>query len=441
MELMIATTISIMVMGATVTLFGVVGDKINAGRAMIETNDRLRSTQNLLRRDLRGATVSFLPWEQPSAGSGFFEIVKGPAATNRDSNDVKLNAPSAMIGYTQDYLMFTTRSPDLPFTGRFTPGGSPRTIESQVAEVIWYVQPTLNAAGIATNPPTYTLYRRQFLVLPTILTDTGTTPPPATYFENNDVSAHLVSGQVVANSLADLTYRENRFAHVPSPAPYLINNPAGLKPFQPPYLPNGAPNPIGSQRYGEDVVLTNVLSFDVKVWDPGAEVRFDPAHQNTPLVPSDPGWTGGTKFNPPQYGAYVDLNYNSGVRITNPASAPPTYFAGPDYGNGNSKFGSTFGLTVSNSTKNYATFDTWSLGYEYWNSAISSSQSANQAFDGFDDGGSGVSGKYGVDNPNERMTCPPYPVPLRGVQVKIRVYEPTSRQVREITVAETFLPD
>ena len=54
---------------------------------------------------------------------------------------------------------------------------------------------------------------------------------------------------------------------------------------------------------------------------------------------------------------------------------------------------------------------------------------------GFDDNGNGV------DNPTERNTSPPYPVPLRGIQIKIRVYEPTTEQVREVTVTETFLPD
>ncbi len=35
---------------------------------------------------------------------------------------------------------------------------------------------------------------------------------------------------------------------------------------------------------------------------------------------------------------------------------------------------------------------------------------------------------------------PPYPYPLRGVQIKIRVYEPNSKLVREVTVEETFVP-
>ena len=45
----------------------------------------------------------------------------------------------------------------------------------------------------------------------------------------------------------------------------------------------------------------------------------------------------------------------------------------------------------------------------------------------------------GVDDPNERETFPPYPVSLRGIQVKIRIYERDSRQIREVTVMQDFL--
>ena len=45
-----------------------------------------------------------------------------------------------------------------------------------------------------------------------------------------------------------------------------------------------------------------------------------------------------------------------------------------------------------------------------------------------------------VDEPDEMETSPPYPVPLRGIQIKIRVFEPDSRQIREVTVVQDFLP-
>ena len=44
----------------------------------------------------------------------------------------------------------------------------------------------------------------------------------------------------------------------------------------------------------------------------------------------------------------------------------------------------------------------------------------------------------GVDDLGERETQPPYAVPLRGIQIKIRVFEPGSRQVREVTIIQKF---
>jgi hypothetical protein len=55
--------------------------------------------------------------------------------------------------------------------------------------------------------------------------------------------------------------------------------------------------------------------------------------------------------------------------------------------------------------------------------------------DGFDSNANGI-----VDDTGELRTAPPYAVPLRGIQVKIRVFEPDSRQVREVTVVQDFLP-
>ena len=45
-----------------------------------------------------------------------------------------------------------------------------------------------------------------------------------------------------------------------------------------------------------------------------------------------------------------------------------------------------------------------------------------------------------VNDLSERITSLPYPVPLRGIQIKIRCFEPDSRQVREITIEHDFLP-
>jgi hypothetical protein len=44
-----------------------------------------------------------------------------------------------------------------------------------------------------------------------------------------------------------------------------------------------------------------------------------------------------------------------------------------------------------------------------------------------------------VDDVGERETVPPYSQPLRGLRVRIRMYEPSTRQIRQATVETDFL--
>jgi hypothetical protein len=429
-------------------------------------------------------------WNRAEDASGYFELVKGPS-TSWDKNVSPTTSSTTngatLTGYTKDGLFFTTRSSGAPFTGRaVTTSNQAINIESQVAEVAWFLQPTSltppSTGFTPTVPPTYTLYRRQLLVLPGIGTTVATGSPAVitagNYYDTNvapsawvplsDISAHpdgttvgagWQSMNMVLNSLADLSYRENRFAHFyppscsnsnlwgnssfgsgSSPFPVVISQ---VQPF--PSTPATDPN----LRYGEDVVLTNVLSFDVKVWDPWAQVLQD-ANGN-PLVPSDPGYGSGTKIGNGVYGAYVDLNWGAGLpttAYTNPSGVSAPYFALGYYGAGQKSYLAPSGTPVQmNSQTQFpmqgsATYDTWPAGYEAWlyNAANSGTPiSSNQAFDGMDSIGSGASG--GVDSPNERLTSPPYPVPIRGVQIKIRTYEFSTKQVREATIEESFVPD
>jgi hypothetical protein len=65
-----------------------------------------------------------------------------------------------------------------------------------------------------------------------------------------------------------------------------------------------------------------------------------------------------------------------------------------------------------------------------------------RSHNGFDDqiAETGAVANGVVDDDVEKLTSPPYPHPLRGIQVKIRVFEPDSRQIREVTVVQEFLP-
>jgi hypothetical protein len=73
-----------------------------------------------------------------------------------------------------------------------------------------------------------------------------------------------------------------------------------------------------------------------------------------------------------------------------------------------------------------ATYDTWSRHYEF--------------NDDDDDKDCVVDeGTTDLDYTGNVETSPPYPVPLRGVEVRIRCYEPISKQVRQITVRHSLI--
>ena len=81
-------------------------------------------------------------------------------------------------------------------------------------------------------------------------------------------------------------------------------------------------------------------------------------------------------------------------------------------------------------------YDTWSFHYEHDGINQDLDSDIDEGTDGFDN-----DGDNGVDDIGERETSPPYPVPLRGIQVRIRVYEPDSRSIREVSINQHFVPE
>ena len=47
----------------------------------------------------------------------------------------------------------------------------------------------------------------------------------------------------------------------------------------------------------------------------------------------------------------------------------------------------------------------------------------------------------GVDDHTERETSPPYPVDLRGIEVRIRMMDLNTRQVRQVSIVGDFVPE
>lgn len=416
-EMMVATTMSLIILGIIAQLFGMLGKGVSGSRSALTLSEQLRGVGNTLRTDLAGLTVPTLPPAAPDSDAGYLEIIEGPL-----TDDPGAARMVALTGDCDDALLLTTRALGSPFVGRFENG----SIESQYAEVAWFCRQS--PAQPVTGSTLYTLYRRQLLVMGYVgagnfasgSNSIGGTLPAA-YAEYDLALRNNGSGRLFPNSLGDLTKRENRFLHNLGGT---INN--SLYPYDD-FLTNlPAAGTLSGARFGEDIVLNNVLAFDVRVFDPEAPVQ---AVGQVAAIPGDPGYGAGTSTT--AKGAYIDLGTVGGSAISLSSAFPPA---------GTSALMSA-GVRVTGTggtTANKAmtrTYDTFSLHYEFNGVDEDGDGTIDQGTNGQDDNADGV-----IDDANERETSAPYPVPLRGLEVRIRCYEPSSRQVRQITVRHTFVP-
>ncbi len=480
-ELLIALAITMIMMGSVVTLFANMTTSVTDSRALIGVSERLRFARDTLQSDLGGHTAPAKPPISPAADAGFIELIEG--LTNFDFGMVVpsvaafphvqlysggTSAPppypsgNALLGDIDDIIHMTVRSTGKPFTGYL----NGPIAESQTAEVIWFCLPNgrllINADGTTTQ--LCTLYRRVLLVLPGYKVPAGQTVAGGAMYANYDLSARtlpssdpVAPGATIANTLGDLTKRENRFFHgtpgsnVPANFPFQLNN-------NPVFM--AANMILKNNRLGEDVVLDNVLAFDVRVFDPLAQVLPEVAPPTIPtalLTPSDlyfpiktqndpstVGLVGGT------IGAYVDMGYINMSRSV-------VYHNFSHFGNAKTCGGVGFSLLYPLAGLAYpcATFDTWSTHYDSNGYDEDGVGGIDQGVNGLDDPGTGlpVNGVVddppiadktmatGVTSPGESETMAPFPYPLRGMQVTLRVYEPDSRQVRQVTVTQSFVPE
>ena len=168
------------------------------------------------------------------------------------------------------------------------------------------------------------------------------------------------------------------------------------------------------------IVLSNVIAFDIQVYDPDARRYVVRAGNNPqdPIVdvanPSEIGAVLGVangQFSPFAQGAFVDL----GKGRREPGT-PPILFNPPH-----------------RRYENEAVYDTGTTQYD--------SDSVN------DPGKNGVDDPpyYGDGEPNgiiddfeEKASVPPYNVPLRGIKISMRVIEPNTKQIRQLTIIKSF---
>ena len=102
-EILVATTLALLLLGAVVAMFGNVAGAITDSRSMLEAADRLRLAEERLQMDLAGVTVTMNPPRDPANNEGYFEYIEGPitaatASTVAKNTDVTGTPPNDTDG-------------------------------------------------------------------------------------------------------------------------------------------------------------------------------------------------------------------------------------------------------------------------------------------------------------------------------------------------------
>jgi type II secretory pathway pseudopilin PulG len=362
------------------------------------------------------------------------------------------SAPDYNVG---DISLHPTYSPpSAPYSTLFT---------SYWAEVTYFVKPQSPAKYTdATGAvPLYNLYRRQALLVNSPTTNTVPTYPTAAGNSLKDMSvSNLVSQQLLFNRPTDATEPVRRWGMLPAvlntggnpPPPYgqtcparAVNGVAILPPFQNLYeeaIANVAgatsatvyADPLLGPRIGGDLLLTNVVNFEVKVlWEP---VVYGP---NT------------SRFFNPQTGALVCAADGT------PPQQAVGGVANPDYPFDYLPFGTNPGINLAG-TNSPRVFDTWSSNrdtdqlhtpplYDYIYGVDRTIYPAAGPQPGLATDPNFANWNVGHFMPlpgmlvaNSGVTATNYTIPLRvrvrALQIKLRIWDQKTSQTRQMTIIQ-----
>ena len=413
-EIMIALTMTLIVLGAMMQAFQYASGQMQMGRATMEMANRLRSAEELLRSDLNNLTVEPRPYTETTNPNGYLEIVDGAMRDKTNASGI-----DSYLGDVDDIIAMTVRSDGQFFRGRHIPDNttSSKVIESSIAEVMWYTTfVDRDGDDLIDLDESVKVHRRVLLIRP----DMGpwenlTSDQVTTLMQNNDISCRIVQDggtnnyNVYANSLSDLAVRRNRFCH--QWFNYDNGNPS-LDVNWPHFLDRSLISTFKPLE-GNDIVLTDVASFDLQVYSPDVSLSLDAA---IPVAPSDPGFpAAATQISA---GDFVDLVWNA-----------PVDFRGSRFNFAQQAWRNAFPAAE-------AFYDTWTPVYESDGFDQDNDSLIDEGTNGLDNGG-----PLAPDDDSERETRPPYPYPVRGVKVSIRLIEKTTNQVYQSSVVHSYVPE
>jgi hypothetical protein len=337
-----------------------------------------------------------LDWMQPPPRAGFFRVFS-PASTSEGQDQDQLGSSRAVNHQLHFTVDLPPSTPPNRYFSTTVQATSPYTFTSRAAEVAYFLVPD---TGRFTNGPgtqqLYQLIRRQRLVA---LTPTDQQAFQAVFGDasavapEDVVSAHQNPGKPpptwIANSMADLTHPRNRLGGVLPPA---VTPPVpGL-------------SQLAGSRLGDDVLLSNVISFEVKVlYTSGGPVGYK--YPPSATVPPPPQYTFAAFqpnpfYTPPATVVNSDNPYdnlpNLQVCLSPPNAAPPRTFN-----------------TFNQDYHNQQAFDTWY--------AVDPATGLPSGWDSLD------------PNPSPALGGNQLPawVRVKGLQIRLRVFDAKLKNARQ----------
>lgn len=280
-ELMVSAAVSVIIMAILATVFQSGIDTMRDMRSVGGLQDQLRSATEMIRRDLQaphfvpatGAAAAYsgprLSDQKLNAGSAWKPPVGGFFHIESDASWGKQEG-----GVPDQDQLYSTRSTNSNFLIHFTSilaGDRPQnmyaaatssnvTINSPAAEVAYFLDPTNNPTS-ATSGGTATLYqlfRRQRLVARANADKPSLQSTGLSALDRAYVAMPASIPPFNALSLNDLAGAQTSFADSRLGGLNSANRTAGDQNV----------SPLQGSRAGDDVLLSNVISFEIKAnWD------------------------------------------------------------------------------------------------------------------------------------------------------------------------------
>lgn len=498
-ELLVSMAIIIFMLSIMSQAFVIATTCMQGMKTVGELIDKVRPVMTILQRDLAAdhfdGTKKLCDsdfWEYGPPREGYFTIIQGSVS--------ELETPSS--GSVKYYISNSTSNHALTFTSRLSGKNPtefytaeyptahkarmngiynypdptfatnpaymkvqnarrfdfiPDVIHSKWAELAYFIKP--NGSVVAKDPtggyvdlPLHDLYRQQRIILPDVsdMNKAGITnasPDPFNLF------SHYVdaSGKVIFNQASDVTAPWKRFGNRGA-------SPAALPNFKAYADPTGL-NDVGNNS---DLVLTNVISFDVRIINDSnldflnlVAPMVEAAIPGLPVlsggqVTSIPVVFGGKNYlltNPPRIkiiaapgdfgaGATATANISGGVvvavNITNPGTgytSPPNVIIYNDALSEYQKINTPNYYNYS-ATNTFAIFDTWTMersqdptkNYDLGNFSGLTWQPAI-----------GISGNYQVPFWNSITNKG---IKINAIQITIRVWDDKSNQARDFVLIQ-----